>query len=142
MNIEQGLTNNEFRSEKMRKHDLEDRLINFAVLIIKITEEMSENKAANHLASQLLRSGTSPALNYGEAQSGESRKDFIHKIKISLKELRETFVCLKIIARAGLYHFEERLKSAMKENNEWIAIFVKSAATAQKNDEKRLKITS
>jgi hypothetical protein len=52
MNIEQGLTNNEFRSEKMRKHDLEDRLINFAVLIIKITEEMSENKAANHLQNK------------------------------------------------------------------------------------------
>lgn len=64
----------------MDKHDLEERLINFAVLIITLIDKMSGNKAANHLAGQIVRSGTSPALNYGEAQSGESRKDFIHKI--------------------------------------------------------------
>ena len=66
----------------MNKFDLEERLINFSVLIIEITNEMPKNKAGNHLSGQLIRSGTSPALNYGEAQSGESRKDFIHKIKI------------------------------------------------------------
>jgi four helix bundle protein len=66
----------------MNKHDLEERLINFAVLIIDIAETMPDSKAGNHLAGQLLRSGTSPALNYGEAQSGESIRDFIHKIKI------------------------------------------------------------
>lgn len=76
----------------MNKHDLEERLINFAVLIIEIVESMPDTKAANHLAGQLLRSGTSPALNYGEAQSGESRKDFIHKIKIALKELRNQYL--------------------------------------------------
>ena len=82
----------------MNKRDLENRLINFAVLIIEIVGSMSNAKAANHLAGQLLRSGTSPALNYGKAQSGESRKDFIHKIKIVLKELRKTiFVCALLI---------------------------------------------
>lgn len=65
----------------MNKHDLEERLISFAVLIIEIIEQMPETRSANHLGGQLLRTGTSPALNYGEAQSGESRKDFIHKIK-------------------------------------------------------------
>ncbi len=68
----------------MDKYNLEERLINFAVLIIHLTEEMPNKKAANHLAGQLLRSGTSPALNYGEAQGGESKKDFIHKMQIVL----------------------------------------------------------
>jgi four helix bundle protein len=72
----------------MNRFDLEERLINFAVLIVDISESMPKSYAGNHLSGQLLRSGTSPALNYGEAQGGESRKDFIHKIKIVLKELR------------------------------------------------------
>lgn len=118
----------------MNKHDLEERLINFAVLIVEIVETMPEKRTANHLAGQLLRSGTSPALNYGEAQSGESRRDFIHKIKVVLKELRETFICLKIIYRTKLYCSEDKLKFALNENNELISIFVKSAETAQKND--------
>jgi four helix bundle protein len=79
----------------MNKYDLEERLINFAVLIVEIVGTMPDTKAATHLAGQLLRSGTSPALNYVEAQGGESRRDFIHKIKIVLKELRESYVCLK-----------------------------------------------
>ena len=147
MNNEQGLTNNDFRSSlrknmtnsKINKFDLEERLINFAILIVDICEKMPETKASNHLASQLIRSGTSPALNYGEAQSGESRRDFIHKIKIVLKELRETFVCLKIIDRSWLYKFEEIMKNALNENNELISIFVKSAETAQKNLQVELK---
>jgi len=120
----------------MNKSDLEERLINFSVLIIEIVNDMPNTKAGNHLSGQLIRSGTSPALNYGEAQSGESRKDFIHKIKIILKELRETFICLKIINRAKLYKMEEKIKVVLKENNELISIFVKSVVTAQKNIEK------
>jgi len=118
----------------MNKHDLEERLINFAVWVIEIVESMPDTKAANHLAGQLLRSGTSPALNYGEAQSGESRKDFIHKIKIALKELRETNICLKIIQRAKLYKLADKINSALAESNELISIFVKSVETAQKNN--------
>jgi four helix bundle protein len=117
----------------MNKHDLEERLINFAVLVIEIVESMPDTKAANHLAGQLLRSGTSPALNYGEAQSGESRKDFIHKIKIALKELRETNICLKIIHRTNLYLKENIINVSLNESNELISIFVKSVETAQKN---------
>lgn len=117
----------------MNKFDLEERLISFAVSIVEIDDTMPNTRTANHLGGQLLRSGTSPALNYGEAQSGESRKDFIHKIKIVLKELRETHVCLKIIHRTKLYKVEEKVVLAIKENNELISIFVKSAETAQKN---------
>ena len=121
----------------MNKNDLEERLINFAVVIVEITEKMPDTKAANHLAGQLLRSGTSPALNYGEAQSGESHRDFIHKIKIVLKELRESIICLKIIYRAKLFKTEERIIFTINECNELISIFVKSVETAQKNEQRK-----
>ena len=88
------------------------------------------------MAGQLIRSGTSPALNYGEAQSGESRRDFIHKIKVVLKELRETFVCLKIIRKSKLLESENKIQTALPENDELISIFVKSVETAQKNLER------
>ena len=107
----------------MNKRDLEERLINYAVLIVEIVEGMPNTRAANHLGGQLLRSGTSPALNYGEAQSGESRRDFIHKIKVVLKELRESFVCLKIIYRTKLFSSEVKVQSALKENDEPICNF-------------------
>ena len=118
----------------MNKFNLEDRLVEFSVFIIEIINEMPNSKASNHLSGQLVRSGTSVALNYGEAQGGESRKDFIHKMKVVLKELRETFVALKIIHRAKLYKNEGKIIKAKKENNELISIFVKSVETAQKNE--------
>ena len=83
--------------DKNKKYNLEKRLIDFAVRIINVVEALPNTRAGNHIAGQLVRCGTSPAPNYGEAQSAESRNDFIHKIKIVLKELRETKVCLKII---------------------------------------------
>ena len=125
------------KMKKISKFDLEERLINFAVLIVEIADSMPKTRVSYHLSGQLIRSGTSPALNYGEAQSGESRKDFIHKIKIVLKELRETFVCLKIIYRTKLYKSIEKFKKALNENNELISIFVKSVETAQKNEKQK-----
>ena len=89
------------------KYDLEERLIDFSVQIVKIVEKVVKTKAGNLLTTQLIKAGTSPALNYGEAQSSESRKDFIHKMRI-----------------------------ALKENNELIAIFVKSIDTAVKGLDK------
>jgi len=123
----------------MNKFDLEERLINFSVLIIEITNEIPNTKAGNHLSGQLVRSGTSVSLNYGEAQSGESRKDFIHKMKVVLKELRETFVCLKIIFRTKLFKNEDKIKSVINENDELISIFVKSIETAQYNMKQKEK---
>ncbi|MEZ5003064.1 MAG: four helix bundle protein [Chitinophagales bacterium] len=117
----------------MTRYNLEERLVDFSVSIIDIVNEMVKSKAGNHLAGQLVRSGTSVALNYGEAQSGESKKDFIHKMKIVLKELRETFICLKIIHKSKLVESEEKINWAKKENNELISIFVKSVETARKN---------
>lgn len=118
----------------MNKRDLNERLIDFAVMVIKVTDNLATTRAANHLAGQLVRSGTSPALNYGEAQSGESRKDFIHKLQIVLKELRETMNALKIIMKANLYKNSEFLNKTLQENNELIAIFVTSVETAKRND--------
>ncbi|TAM95361.1 MAG: four helix bundle protein [Chitinophagaceae bacterium] len=117
----------------MTKSELEKRLILFAVMVIEIVNDLPNTKAGNHLGSQLVRSGTSPALNYGEAQSGESKRDFVHKIKIVLKELRETLVCLKIIEEASLYPSKDKLQSVIKENDELVSIFVKSSETAEKN---------
>ncbi len=132
-NNEHRLTISDLRIRKMNKFDLEERLIEFSVLIIEITKDMPSNYASNHLAKQLLRSGTSVSLNYGEVQSGESRKDFVHKLKVVLKELRETLINLKIIERTGLYSTHSLILKAKRENNELISIFVKSIETAQKN---------
>ena len=116
----------------MKQYDLHERLIDFTVMIIEITDNLKNSKAANHLSGQVVRSGTSPSLNYSEAQSAESRNDFIHKMSIVLKELRETHSCLKIIQRANLYNNEqEYLITGIKENNELISIFVKSIETSK-----------
>lgn len=117
----------------MDKKELERRLIDFSVLIIELTESNKKNYAGNHLSGQIIRSGTSAPLNYGEAQSAESKRDFIHKMQIVLKELRETSVCLQIIYKAKLNMKSEKLTAAIKENDELISIFVKSVETAKKN---------
>jgi four helix bundle protein len=82
--------------------DIQERLIDFAVSIIKLTSQLPKNPAGNHVAGQLLRSGTSPAPNYAEARGAESNKDFIHKLRIALKELKESDVWLKISKRSQL----------------------------------------
>ena len=94
---------------------------------------MPKTKVGKHVGWQLLRSGTSPAPNYGEAQGAESRSDFIHKMKICLKELRETRVWLKIIAKTKLIKPELKLKLIVEENDQLISIFVASIKTARKN---------
>ena len=123
-------------SKNKRTFDLEDRLIDFAVQIIHLAESLPKTKVGKHIAGQLIRCGTSPAPNYGEAQSAESRSDFIHKMKISLKELRETRVWLIMIERAKLIKAVSKLESLVKENNELISIFVTSINTAKRNKKK------
>ena len=77
-------------SKERDKFDLEERLIEFAVRVIRTAESLPKTKTGNHISWQLIRSGTSPAPNYGEAQRTESRADFVHKMRLALKELRET----------------------------------------------------
>ena len=118
---------------KERVFDLQDRLIDFAVRIIKLSSALPETRAGKHVSAQILRSGTSPAPNYGEAQSTESKADFIHKLKIALKELRETEIWLKIIVRSGLIQRSATLAPLLKETDELIAILFKSVETAKKS---------
>jgi four helix bundle protein len=123
-------------SKDRRIFDLEERLIDFAVRIIAITESLPKTKVGNHIAGQLIRCGTSPAPNYGEAQSAESRSDFIHKMKICLKELRETKVWLKTIIRTNLIKPKSKIEPDIIENDELISIFMTSIKTAKQNQEK------
>ena len=120
-------------SSLYKRTNLENRLIDFALTIRDLLIKLPNDDFAKVIKNQLSRSSTSPAFNYGEAQSAESRKDFIHKLGICLKELRETMVGLKFIER-GIYIQEiSLLDSLMKENNELISIFMKSIETARKN---------
>ncbi|MBL7737734.1 MAG: four helix bundle protein [Chitinophagaceae bacterium] len=115
-----------------RKFDLEDRLVKFAILILEVCELLPATRSAGNLEHQLSRSGTSPALMYGEAQAAESRNDFIHKIRILLKELRETRIILRIVSEKPVIH-NEKVRTALQECNELIGIFTKSIETANKN---------
>jgi len=123
-------------SKESRIFDLEERLIDFAVRVILLAESLPKTKVGNHIAGQLIRCGTSPAPNYGEAQSAESRSDFIHKMKVSLKELRETRVWLLIIVRVKLIRPTSKLEPLINENNELISIFVTSITTAKEKNKK------
>ncbi|MDF7799884.1 four helix bundle protein [Pontiellaceae bacterium B1224] len=120
---------------KEKTFDLEDRLVGFAARCIKVSDSLPLTKAGQHLAGQLCRSGSSPALNYGEAQGAESRKDFVHKMSVSLKELRETRICLKIVMKAEMLN-AEKLQPLADEANELISIFVTSIKTAKQNIKK------
>ena len=120
------------RKEGIEK--LEKRLIDFSVMILNLTERLPESKAVKYLSDQLIRSGTSPALNYGEARSAESSVDFIHKMKICLKELREAYITLQILQKKiGTDKEKGSLEKAISECNELISIFVKSLQTAETN---------
>ncbi len=116
----------------MNSKELEERLIKFAVDIILFAKTNEKSFAGNHLSGQMIRSGTSPALNYGEARSAESVNDFIHKLQLVLKELRETVINLKIIKQAKLNSNPQFLDQLITENNELISIFVKSIETSKK----------
>ena len=118
------------------KYDLEERLLEFSVSIIKIVEELPNGRVGNHVAGQILRSGTSPYPNHGEAQAAESPKDFIHKLRISLKELRETKRWLKLIQRVPLIKPIEKIDATLNETEELIRIFVTSIKTANSNKNK------
>ena len=123
-------------TKDIKEFDLEERLIDFAVRIIHVAESLPKTKAGNHIAGQLIRCGTSPAPNYGEAKDAESRADFINKMKISLKELRETMIWLFIIGKANLLKSASKLEPLINESNQLISIFVASVKTAKQNKRK------
>ena len=116
-----------------RKFDLEERLLEFASAVIDLSEKLPNSRAGNHIAGQILRSGTSPYPNHGEAEDAESREDFIHKLKICLKELRETRRWARLIKRNGWGKDDPTLPLILSESDELIRIFFSSIQTAKKN---------
>ena len=116
------------------KEDLQSRLIKFAGLCISIRKHTGTSFEGDHLSKQLIRSATSAALNYGEARSAESKKDFIHKQSISLKELRESYINLMIIRHNNLCTKSELTEKTIDEANQLVSIFVTSVKTSMQNN--------
>ena len=123
----------EYGSRSHQKYDLEERLLNFTARIVCLVDSLPKTEAGNHISGQLLRCGTSPLANHGEVEAAESRKDFLHKLRICLKELRETWRWLRLIGNLKLADITE-LQKALTEVGELIRIFVASVRTAEKNE--------
>ena len=119
---------------KNSKFDFEDRLVDFACMCLEVCDLLPSTKAGQNLEYQMSKSGTAPALIYGEAQAAESRADFLHKMKMVLKEIRESRVNLKIFMRK-LVLVHPKVELAFNEANQLMAIFLKSIETAKSNDE-------
>jgi four helix bundle protein len=119
------------KSSQSRADELEQRLIDFAVRIVKLSANLPGTPAGKHIAGQILRSGTSPAPNYGEARGAESHADFVHKLRIVLKELNETSIWLRVIKRSRILK-PDLLTEIILENNELCRIFTTSLKTARK----------
>jgi four helix bundle protein len=116
----------------MNKIELENRLIEFSVQVTDYVVNLEKHPVILHLKDQAIRSGTAIALNYAEAQSAESRKDFIHKLGIVIKELRETQVNLKMIKRIN-HSSDEKMDWLLAESDQLLAIFHKTIMTAKSN---------
>jgi four helix bundle protein len=114
------------------KFDLEDRLLEFTARLLKLVDALPNTRAGNHTAGQLLRCGTSPFANHGEVQAAESRKDFIHKLGVCFKELKEIKRWLRLVARVELIS-AKRVRLLFVETEELIRIFSASIRTAEKN---------
>ncbi len=121
-----------------RKYDIEDRCIAFAAAVVKHTDNMPNTRAGNHLTGQLLRSGTAPALHYGEVQGSESPRDFIHKMSVALKELRESKSNLLVQLLSNMMDMKNTDHAwLIKECGELVAIFTASVKTAERNNPRK-----
>jgi four helix bundle protein len=124
--------NSECAAPKKTKYDLEDRLLAFDVAVVELTDDLPNTRSGNHIAGQLLRCGTSPYGHHGEVESAESRKDFVHKLKVCLKELRETRRWLRLVLRLRKVNQDSRLVACLAEAEELIRIFVASVRTTER----------
>ena len=118
---------------KSAYYDLENRFVNFTCNMIDVVESLTKSRAGNYIAGQLIRSCHSPTFNYGEAQGAESRNDFIHKMGIIVKELKECRMALKIISKKSMIKSTINLVQIFNETEELIAIISKSIITAKRN---------
>jgi four helix bundle protein len=119
------------KKDEAPAYDLEERLLDYGAAIIHLTRKLNGDYAERHVGNQLLRSGTAPLYHHGEAQGAESNADFIHKMKLALKELRESQRWLKLIRKAQLLPDSEQLLSLLDETDQLIRIFVTSIRTAK-----------
>jgi len=118
------------KNDSMTPEELENRLVDFAVRIGKVADALPDTRLGQHIADQIVRSGTSPAPNYSEGCAAESQKDFAHKLSISLKELRETKTWLRIIRKADLLP-AQRLHAITDEADQLCAILSRSVHTSR-----------
>jgi len=130
LNVQRSTPNTQRQSDP--RFDLEDRLLEFSARIIRLADSLPNTRAANHLAGQLLRCGTSPYGNHGEVEAAESRKDFVHKLKICLKELKETRRWLRLAAKSAIVS-ASKMTAILSETEELIKIFFSSIRTAERN---------
>jgi four helix bundle protein len=128
----QRSTLNSQRSADRQEYDLEDRLLEYAAQVIRLVDRIPRTPAGVHVAGQVLRSASSPLSNHGEAQAAESVDDFIHKLRVSLKELKESRRWLRLIQRVPLLKPESQVDALLNETEELIRIFSASIRTAQK----------
>lgn len=119
-----------------RKFDLEDRFVDYTCRMIDVVEALPNTRAGNYIAGQLIKSCHSPTFNYGEAQAAESRNDFVHKMGVILKELKECRAALKIIRKKEMINSREKLEKVSKETEELISIVGKSISTVKSNTKK------
>jgi len=119
------------KSVQSRADDLEERLVRVAVRIIKLAASLPKSPAGKHVAGQIMRSGTSPAPNYGEARGAESHADFVHKVRIVLKELNETSIWLRIIGGSNMLS-KSSIIDIIGENKQLCRIFASTLATARR----------
>lgn len=120
-----------------RDFDLESRLLDYAADLVRLTESIRRTPAGTHVAGQLLRSGTSPLSNHGEAQAAESAADFIHKMSVCLKELRETRRWLLLVLKVPLVRKPDDTQALLGETEELIRIFYSSITTARRRSLKK-----
>jgi four helix bundle protein len=116
--------------KQMKADELQERLIDFAVRIIKLSSRLPKTLAGRHIAGQILRSGTSPPPNYGEARAASSRADFLHHLSIVLRELNETLIWLQMVRKSGLLP-PEKLSDLLDENQQLCRIITASIKTAR-----------
>lgn len=128
-----------FVEEGMTRYQIEERLVAFSVAIIDFCTGFPVSKIGDYFSDQLSRASVSAALNYGEAQGAESKKDFVHKLKLSLKELREALVCLKILNKSATFSKITNGTQLQKEADELVSIFVASVRTLQSNMKAEIK---
>ena len=130
--VQRSTSNAQVGGGNGQRYDLEERLLEYAVRIIRVVDALPATRAGRHVADQLLRCGTSPLANHGELQGAESRKDFIHKLGICLKEIRESRRWLRLINRIPLLP-STKIKPLLTETEALIKIFSASVRTAEKN---------